>query len=178
MYCPKCSQEQVSDEMRFCSRCGFPLSAVRELVESGSAPPIDPGAAQLARKQKVIRRGAWMMLATLGLTIFVGLLTSIDDDFVVLMFFPALCFVIGFLQVLYGVFLSDRRAARRLKQAQPVVPAQLNTPPARAELSAPRVAPAESFSGHRVETAEMVRPASVTENTTRLLDDESDPRRR
>ena len=178
MYCPKCSQEQVSDEMRFCSRCGFPLTAVRELVESGSAPPIDPGVAQLARKQKVIRRGAWMMLASLVLTIFVGLLTSIDDDFVVLMFFPVLCFVLGFLQVLYGVFLSDRRASRRLKQPQPVVPAQLNTPPARPELSAPRGAPVESFSGHRVETAEMVRPASVTENTTRLLDDESDPRRR
>ena len=55
--------------------------------------------------------------------------------------------------------------------------AQLNTPPARPELSAPRVGPVESFSGHRVKTAEMVQPASVTENTTRLLDEESDPRR-
>jgi hypothetical protein len=118
-----------------------------------------------------------MMLASVALTVVVGLLTSIDDDLVVLMFFPALCFVLGFLQVLYGVFLAVRRAAR-LKQAQPVMAAQLNTPPARPELSAPRAAPIEDFSGHRVETAEMVRPASVTENTTRLLDDESDPRGR
>jgi len=175
MYCPKCSQQQVSDELRFCSRCGFSLIAVKELIESSSVP-IDPGAAQLARKQRVIRRGAWMMLASLALTVFVGLLTAIDDDFVVLMLFPALCFVLGFLQVLYGVFLADRRAAR-LKQPQPVTPAQLNTPPARPELYAPRVGPVESFSGQRVKTAEMVQPASVTENTTRLLDEESDPRR-
>ena len=116
------------------------------------------------------------MLASLALTVFVGLLTAIDDDFVVLMLFPALCFVLGFLQVLYGVFVADRRAAR-LKQPQPVTPAQLNTPTATPELAAPRVGPVESFSGHRVKTAEMVQPASVTENTTRLLDEESDPRR-
>ena len=179
MYCPKCSQQQVSEEVRFCSRCGFALTAVRELIESSNAP-LDPGASladQLARRQKGIRRGAWMMLASLPFTAFVGLLSAIDDDFAVLLLFSVLCFVIGFLQVLYGVFLAEKRAARR-KQAQPVMPAQLNTPPARPELSASQVAPVESFTGQRVKTAEMVQPTSVTENTTRLLDEESDPRRR
>ena len=117
------------------------------------------------------------MLASLPFTAFVGLLSAIDDDFAVLLLFSVLCFVIGFLQVLYGVFLAEKRAARR-KQAQPVMPAQLNTPPARPELSASQVAPVESFTGQRVKTAEMVQPTSVTENTTRLLDEESDPRRR
>lgn len=118
------------------------------------------------------------MLASLVLTVLLGLLTAMDDDFAVLLLLPVLCFVLGFVQVLYGVFLADRRAARRMKQAQRVMPVQLNTPPARPELPAPRAVPVESFSGQRVETAEMVQPASVTENTTRLLDEESDPRRR
>lgn len=164
--------------MRFCSRCGFSLTAVRELIDRSSEPS-DPGAAQadqLARKQRVIRIGASMMLLSLVLTIFGGLLTAIDDDLAVLLLFPVLGFIIGFILVLYGVFLKGKRTAR-LKQPQPVTPAQLNTSPARPELSAPQVAPVESFSGHRVETAEMVRPPSVTENTTRLLDEESDSRR-
>ena len=38
MYCPKCSQEQVSDETRFCSRCGFQLNVVKALLAEESAP--------------------------------------------------------------------------------------------------------------------------------------------
>lgn len=176
MYCPKCSQQQVSDDMRFCSRCGFSLTAVRDLIDRNGAGTVTQ-AEQLARKQKGIRRGAWMMLASLVLTVLVGLLAAIDDDFAVLLIVPLLCFIIGFLRVLYGVFLAGKKAAQ-LKQPQPMMPAQLITPPRSPELSAPRVAPLESFSTPRVQTAEMVQPPSVTESTTRLLDDESDPRRR
>jgi ribosomal protein L37E len=39
MYCPKCSQQQVSEEVRFCSRCGFSLSAVRELIAGSESAP-------------------------------------------------------------------------------------------------------------------------------------------
>jgi hypothetical protein len=45
MYCPKCAQEMVSDELRFCSRCGFDLSSVKACFnavgltgETGVAP--------------------------------------------------------------------------------------------------------------------------------------------
>ena len=36
MYCPKCGQQQVSDEMRFCSRCGLALTGLAEWL--GGAP--------------------------------------------------------------------------------------------------------------------------------------------
>ena len=32
MHCPKCGQEQNSDEIRFCSKCGFDLKGVKELL--------------------------------------------------------------------------------------------------------------------------------------------------
>jgi len=32
MYCPKCSQQQISDNIRYCSRCGFPLNVVVDLL--------------------------------------------------------------------------------------------------------------------------------------------------
>ena len=34
MFCPRCSQEQINPEIRFCSRCGFPLSDVAEALDN------------------------------------------------------------------------------------------------------------------------------------------------
>jgi hypothetical protein len=179
MYCPKCSQEQISDEMRFCSRCGFSLSAVRELVASEKAL-VETGAGAPAGErtggQKAVRRGAWIMLASLAFTLFVGLMTAVDDDFAILLFLPFLGFVFGLLNVFYGAFLADKRARKKaaLKaHAVPMMPVQQGFA---AELPAARNAPIENFP-KRGATAEMVQPPSVTENTTRLLDEDSDPRR-
>ncbi len=183
MFCPKCSQQQVSEEVRFCSRCGFSLGAVRELVVSGGVDEGEGKAGQLAPSQRNARKGAWLMLASLAITIFVGFLTAVDDDLAVLLFLPFLVFILGFLRVLYGVFLADKRAARAKakadskKQVVPIQPGEPGAAARRPELSPARVSPIENFSGHRIETAEMVRPPSVTENTTRLLDEELDRRR-
>ncbi len=34
MFCPKCSQNQVSEDVRYCSRCGLPLEAVSEAISA------------------------------------------------------------------------------------------------------------------------------------------------
>jgi hypothetical protein len=31
MHCPRCGQQQISDQTKFCSRCGFQLGLVSEL---------------------------------------------------------------------------------------------------------------------------------------------------
>jgi hypothetical protein len=41
MYCPKCSQQQVSDELRFCPRSGFPRTAVRKLAVVAAGAPVE-----------------------------------------------------------------------------------------------------------------------------------------
>lgn len=182
MYCPKCSQQQVSDELRFCSRCGFSLSAVRELIASGSAlveHGAEAQAEQLSRSQRGVRKGAWMMLASLALALVAGLLAAIDDVFAVFLLLPVFCFVIGFALVLYGVFFAEKRTplvkgAASQPRVAPIMPGQLGTAAHRPELFQPRVVPLERLTAQRVETAEMVEPPSVTENTTRLLDEESD----
>ena len=181
MYCPKCSQQQISEEMRFCSRCGFSLGAVRELVASENAL-VEKGAGAHAGErscgQKAVRRGAWIMLASLAFTLFVGVMTAIDDDFAILLFLSFLGFVFGLLNVFYGAFLADKRARKKAAALKatvvPMMPVQQGLP---AELPAARIAPIESLPSKRGRTAEMVQPPSVTENTTRLLDEESDARR-
>ena len=35
MFCPQCGQQQVSEEIKFCSRCGLPLGVISETVAQG-----------------------------------------------------------------------------------------------------------------------------------------------
>lgn len=39
MHCPRCGQQQVSEEIKFCSRCGFPLGLVSEILANGGFLP-------------------------------------------------------------------------------------------------------------------------------------------
>ncbi len=43
MYCPRCGQQQISDEMKFCSRCGLPMSGLAEWLTLAAAKGDPPG---------------------------------------------------------------------------------------------------------------------------------------
>jgi hypothetical protein len=184
MYCPKCSQQQVSDEVRFCSRCGFQLGAVRELIASGGAlvgREVEVQGNQLSPAFRGVRKGVWVMLAGFPLALVTGLLTAINDAFAILILLPVLCFVAGFARLLYGTFIEEKAPQVKRDAPQPdiasVMPAQRGTAARSPELPPARVEPIEDFTAQRVVTAEMAQPPSVTENTTRLLDEEADSRR-
>jgi hypothetical protein len=65
MFCPKCSQPQPSDRVRFCARCGFQLEEVRALVELEEEAASDERtrAASLLPRQKDLSLGAGLMFA-------------------------------------------------------------------------------------------------------------------
>ncbi|HKO96029.1 MAG TPA: zinc ribbon domain-containing protein [Pyrinomonadaceae bacterium] len=178
MHCPKCGQEQLSEEMSFCSRCGFSLNAVKALIASSGGlleQQIETSDKELSKGRKSVRRATFLMLAGLLLTLITGFLAAIDDVFAVFLLIPALVWITSFLLLLYGVFFADKRAhsQKRVASQVPALPGELSStagylPPAH---------PQRTFPPQRVETAEMVQPRSVTENTTRLLDDEPNLRR-
>jgi uncharacterized protein YneF (UPF0154 family) len=128
-----------------------------------------------------MRKGVWVMLAGFPLALIAGLLTAIDDSLAILILLPALCFVAGFARLLYGTFIEEKAPRVKRDASQPhvasVMPEQLGTAARSPELPPARVAPIEDFTAKRVVTAEMIQPPSVTENTTRLLDDEADSHR-
>lgn len=62
MFCPKCGCEVVSDETRFCSKCGFTLKAVRKVVENDGEKEDASG---LSHFQKGIRFGVKLLLLAL-----------------------------------------------------------------------------------------------------------------
>lgn len=65
MFCPKCSQPQVSDEVQFCSRCGLPLRNLKELVSSEGKTRLKTSRGDkdlLSARQNGTRQGVMLML--------------------------------------------------------------------------------------------------------------------
>lgn len=76
MYCPRCSQQQISEETKFCSRCGFPLDLVAEIVENGG---FLPQLADFGKKKKIFTRRNGLLLALLWFMFFVLILAPFSD---------------------------------------------------------------------------------------------------
>src|SRR5687768_7624812 len=66
MFCPKCSQAQPAENLRFCPRCGFPVQAVKELVvreESRGHGEVRSQEGWLLPAQRDLTTGALLMFA-------------------------------------------------------------------------------------------------------------------
>ncbi|HYH84775.1 MAG TPA: zinc ribbon domain-containing protein [Pyrinomonadaceae bacterium] len=179
MFCPRCSQ-QASDDVRFCSRCGLSLDAVTELVESGGyrASATGEGALALTPRQRGTRKGALIMVAGVTFAVLAVLLTLFKEDFFVLMLPAALVFTIGLMRMLYGLLLEDDSARSKAAKRAPATthekaPPKLDRASARgAQLPPARSVPASVFTSVRADTSDMAAPPSVTESTTRLLEED------
>ena len=176
MHCPKCGQQQISEEVRFCSRCGFLLEGVSRLMAEGGLLPVslsrrDAPAGDPTAKQKGVRRGSKFVFWSVMIMPLIIALSVLFDSPGPLVISGTL-FMIGMLQIIYAsLFGEDLLPARRRGRAPAQVSAQQQDvrgalPPSQ------RAAPVAEPFPPRVTTAEIAQPpASVTEHTTRLLDD-------
>jgi hypothetical protein len=184
MHCPQCGQQQVSDEMRFCSRCGFPLGVVAELISKGGTLPdreAESAAPKLGARQRGKRLGLLLMLTGFVLAIIGGIIHDSMSPLehsalgtTLLLFIPAIiCGVAGFVRFLYALLLENNVSG----QASASQVAQSGS----SELSAGNYAalpsspgtPVSDLGARRGNTTEIVNVPSVTENTTKLLDKQS-----
>ncbi len=112
-----------------------------------------------------MRRGAKLMFFSVFL-FPVFLLLSIISDSPGPLFVPFMLFMAGLAWMLYARLFGeellplDRLSSRRDLSASAERPA----------LGGPQFVPAQHFDQRRANTAEIVPPPSVTENTTKLLD--------
>ncbi|HKO61758.1 MAG TPA: hypothetical protein VJV03_11405, partial [Pyrinomonadaceae bacterium] len=83
MYCPRCGQQQISDEMRFCSRCGLPTGGLIDWLARAGAPPpaaiAETQTLQPSPRKKGIRRGGKVMFASAVLFV-IFLIVAIAAD--------------------------------------------------------------------------------------------------
>ena len=170
MHCPQCGQQQVSDETSFCSRCGFLLTGVADLVARGGiAPTQTTGVLGDADSPK--RRGV-----KLGLFLFVLSLVIVP----VLIMIAVALNIRGFLPLI-GLFLLGGAGILRMAYAL-LFESRVSSTPAASALSAGEVRSAlppsesipvpaiRSFAAARWEASDLQsEPGSVTDSTTKLL---------
>ena len=175
MYCPQCGQQQVSDVIRYCSRCGFLLDGVTAVVARGGTLPtqyVQPAHKQLSPRDKGVRQGALMMLSTLLLVPLVAIFAvAILDLPGVIVGITAITLVLGgLLRIFYALLLEEPVA--RMNSDLTSGHAHSGTPQFGRSPQNSALPPASADAmpwRSRPNTAEIYQPPSVTENTTRLL---------
>jgi hypothetical protein len=179
MFCPQCGQQQVSGIVRFCSRCGFPLDGVIQLLASGGMMPIYRGPDEpvpMSPRRKGVKQGAILLLSGAVIVPILGIIASFSPSA-----FPQLlaalaaviCFVGGPFRMLYAALFEEGAPKRPMMYGPPPVAPQQFVPPPRQNTALPPPPPVRAPSWRdRPNTAELLNPPSVTENTTRLLDKE------
>ena len=150
MFCPKCGLEQASESLHFCSRCGFKLNFVKE---------------GLAKRLIVM---AMYLVLTICAIIGWGSITAGPGYMqlrVIITIIAAITFYLLFSNDLTHIF--NKLFSQNSKRQIAPVSQESALPPAHS-------IPVPSLGSHRVNTAEMVPPPSVTEHTTISLDKNRD----
>jgi hypothetical protein len=168
MYCPNCGQQQVSGEMRFCSRCGLALTGLAEWLAGGRLPVQRADETQLPEpspRRKHIRRASKLMfLSGVAFPVFILFCAAIGAGEPMIL--PVGTFFVSLVWMLYARLFIDNTAPS-ISQAgtSGSMPARSGLPPAVNN-------PMPNIGRQQVRTNELTQPPSVTEQTTRLLDNE------
>jgi len=165
MYCPNCGQQQISDEMRFCSRCGLALTGLAEWLAGGRMQRVEQTqVTEPSPRRKHLRRAAKLMFVSGVLfPIFFALCAAIDEGGP--MFIPCFVLFVSLVWLLYARLFISNTPIVNYQAAQTLgsMSARTSLPPATTSIPVGRA---------QVRTNELAQPPSVTENTTRFFDTE------
>jgi hypothetical protein len=177
MYCPTCGQQQISDETRYCSRCGFLLTGIAKVVEfGGSIPGLEDANAVSSPRKRGLKQGFFiLLLALLVVPILTMITIAIDAEPFAVVISLFLFGVGGVLRMVYALMFessapSVQQISGRSKNMEAASPHALNAgqPMRAADYAAPG-------SGSWRETNDLATPVgSVTDSTTKLLDKQHD----
>ncbi len=149
MFCPKCGQEQASESVRFCSRCGFKLNIVEEPLA-----------------KRLIEMTMFLVLAACAIMGWASITSG--PGYMQVRVFTILIAVITF----YLLFPRDLKHILNKLFSQDIEHIKQITPASEKPVLPPAQSiPVSDLAPHRVNTAGMVPPPSITEQTTTLLDE-------
>src|SRR6187397_2720656 len=184
MHCPRCGQQQISDQTKFCSRCGFQLGLVSELLENGG---FLPRLAELnktkstffSRKNGVLFSVLWFIFWVMMMPAFFGIANEDEAAGVSAVFglFSTMMLLILSLSVLKRAPKAYEIPVHQIPVPPPAPGLYGNQqlgalPPQQSEPASSYTAPAGNW--RAPDTGDLVRPGSVTESTTRLLKKDED----
>jgi hypothetical protein len=183
MFCPSCGHEQLNEEIRFCSRCGFSFEVVGQLLDhNGYLPPELEEASK--RQNTRFTRSTGLKIALiwfLGLFLLAPVAQAARAAPLAQMF--AALSIFGGLFILVFSFLFLKKA-QRLPKAERLNPLRKMKEPIgmrgsgnKNVLPPQQTVPAAAYvqppiAGKTLDTFDLKRPGSVTEGTTQLLEKE------
>lgn len=175
MFCPKCSQEQVSDETRFCSRCGFQLNVIKALLTNDEFPQsteIQKSDRSLRKRDLTIGAAIMFLFAFIAAVITVDMPPSHSARILLLTIAWLVLTLLINIKPIFQYFVrgevsmpaEDRESLNSKFKAQTGLPNGFQNPalPTAHSIPADLIMPTAN-------TAEMVQPPSITEPTTNLL---------
>jgi len=170
MFCPKCSQAQSSDEMHYCSRCGFPLETVTLLLNSdGVLPTQQASPTRRSHRSRVATESSILTIFSWSIAMFCTFWFDAHGIYEGVAKVGAFTFFmlgfIGLFRFLYAfLFLKMDPVETKMRQRSIAQPKPAQLPPQ-------QTMPITDFP-RRTNTREMAPQPSVTENTTRFLGEE------
>lgn len=181
MHCPRCGQEQLSEEIRFCSRCGFLLTGIVEVMANGGNVPAVAEAKNKVStpRKRGLKKGLFIFLLAflfVPLTAILTLMIDAREPFGVVIV-AILLTVGGLLRMAYAMmFESDAPTERTLEgnvyqSAQSLLNKKQNIKSLPPEQSIPAASYVPPTAGNWRDTNDLT-PSSVTESTTKLLQKE------
>lgn len=176
MHCPRCGQQQASDYVKFCSRCGFLLELIPEILANGGVLPqlaqLDKGTNKwLTRRNGVKLAVLWTVILWCLVPVF-GILDADELAGVAAIF----GFAGGVILMLISFFFLE--SASKFPKTQvgfrsDAMPQNLSGSAAQNVLPPQQSVPASSYippqPGRWQTTSDLTAPGSVTEQTTKLL---------
>lgn len=177
MYCPNCSQEQVSKETKYCSRCGFLMTGVVKLLENKGEIEnlqIRDQKGDTPRKRG-LKKGLFIFLLTFLIVPLITIITiSVRAEPFAVVIAAILLGVGGLLRMAYAMLFESNEGRETIEDLKIVSSAKnlLKRKQAEKALQPQQSIPVEDFAppmqGNWRDTNELVQ-TSVTEETTKLL---------
>lgn len=175
MYCPRCGQEQVSSELRFCSRCGLPLNLVTEVVlNGGTLPQLE----EMVKSNTLFTRRNGLIFTLFWFLFFVLILTPLFGiaDIEEMAGVTAILGTMGGLILLIASFTVLKKEPKHKKfdnahfaqnEIRNLNEARQSALPPHQSIPVSTYAPPPA--GSWQSNTEDLQPTSVTEETTKLL---------
>lgn len=182
MFCPICGQRQLSEETRFCSRCGLLLTGVTQLIANGGVlpqalSPTDPKA--MSPRKRGLRQGGMLFMSGILIVPLLGIILVgiLNFEGYAVGLAALITFLGGILRMIFAfLFESNKPYGTTLEENV------LNTtqnflgrnksagalPPEQSIPTSTYVPPA---AGNWRDTNDLNAQHSVTENTTKFLDE-------
>lgn len=179
MHCPICGQQQASDETRFCSRCGFLLTGVAEVVSNNGFIPMRAAKDLPATspRKRGLKQGLFIFLLSFLVVPLLAIATialNVDEPFAVAIA-AVLLTVGGLLRMAYALMFESGVPTLKTGEAIGQPPHLAGVQQIASALPPSRSTPASSYAapsaGAWRDTNELQhQPGSVTDSTTKLLE--------